>query len=161
MFNNSLWKSKSHAWQPLYIILGAMLVSFIGIPFCIHFLGLGIVFAIDVVIALALIITVIAVGRRFKWNNNKLEFAIAESGIYFASTANNNNSYFNDPISNIAGYIFYPDGKFTTVILKLKKPSNAGVFGNIKEIKMIKIENFDKLQDVLETFEIHLLNISK
>lgn len=157
MFNNALWESKSHAKQPLWFVMGAMLVAFIGIPFCIHFFGVGVIFAIDVVIALALLVAVMIMGRKCKWHNNKLVFAITERGIYFTVVQNNNDSYFNDPIYNIKGYTFYPDGEFTTVTLLLKQPSNAGVFGNLKEIKMIKIENFDKLQDVLEAFNIPLL----
>ena len=155
MFNNSLWQSKSHARQPLYIFIGVMLVAFICIPFFLHFFGMGAAAAIAMVVALIMLVLVIVLGRKFRWNNNKLEFAITESGIYF--TAANNNSYFNDSISNIAGYTFYPDGEFTTVIIKLKRPSNAGVFGNLKEIKMVRIENFDKLQDVFEALNVPLL----
>lgn len=161
MFDFALWKSRTHAKQPLWFILGPMLAFLIAIPFIIEFLGLGVVFAIDLILVLALLFAVIITGRKFKWHNTKLLFAIMPDGIYFTTVNANNGSYFCESFNNIKGYSFAPDGNYYTVKVYFKQKSNAGIFGNINFIKMIKIENFDKLQEVLASFSIPVIEENK
>ena len=149
MFESALWKSQSHASQPLWYILGPMIVFMIAIPFCIYFFGVGVIFGIVVAIALGLLTTVICIGRKFKWNNKKLLFAVMQGCIYFTLVNSQNGSYFAESLENVRGYSAVQDGNYHTVTIYFKNASNAGVFGNIKSVKMIKIENFERLQEVL------------
>lgn len=161
MFEYALWRSRTHAKQPLWFIMGPMIVLFVAIPFIIEFLGLGVVFAIDVILSLILLFVVIIVGRKFKWYNTKLLFAVLPDGVYFTMANATNGSYFSESFNNIEGYSFTKDGDFVTVKIYFKQPSYAGVFGKIKFIKMIKIENFDKLQEILTEKEIPVIEENK
>ncbi|MDE6200749.1 MAG: hypothetical protein K2M47_02550 [Clostridiales bacterium] len=162
MFENALWQSRPHTNQPLWYLMGPMIVFLVAIPFVIHFFGVGVVFGIDVVIALGLLFAVCIVGRKFKWHNNKLLFAVMSNGVYFTVTNNNqNNSYFQEDFSNVKGYSCVQEGGHNTVTIFFKQPANAGVFGNITFMKMIKIENFDKLQEVLNSFSIPVIENNK
>ena len=161
MFEYALWRSRTHTKQPLWFILGPMLVLFVAIPFIIEFLGVGVVFAIDVVLSLILLFVVIFIGRKFKWHNTKLLFAVLPDGVYFTTTNSNNGSYFSESFNNIEGYSYIPDGNFVTVKIYFKQPSYAGIFGKIKFINMIKIENFDKLQEILTEKEIPIIQENK
>ena len=134
-----------------------MIVLFIAIPFIIHFFGVGIIFGIDVVLALTLLVVVIIIGRKFKWHNTKLLFAVLPDGIYFTTVNAGNGSYFSESFNNIKGYSFVRDGDFTTVTVYFNRPAYAGIFGNINFIRMIKIENFDKLQEVLTANQIPVI----
>lgn len=69
--------------------------------------------------------------------------------VYFTLVNSQNGSYFEETFENIRGYSFVQDGNYHTVTLYFKHASNAGVFGNIKFIKMIRIENFKELQELL------------
>ena len=77
-----------------------------------------------------------------------------DSGIYFTQTNAKTPSYFQEDISNITGYSYAEDGIFHTVTVYFNMPAYAGVFGKIKFVKMVRIENFDGLQKVLESFSI-------
>lgn len=157
MFENALWQSRPHTNQPLWYIMGPMIVFLVAIPFVIHFFGVGVVFGIDVVLALGFLFAVCIFGRRFKWHNTKLLFAVMENGVYFTVTNNSQSSYFQEDFSNIKGYTCVQEGGYNTVTILFKQPANAGVFGNIKFMKMIKIENYDKLQEVLTSHSIPLI----
>ena len=161
MFEYALWRSRTHTKQPLWFIMGPMIVLFVAIPFIIHFLGIGIVFAIDVILALALVIAVIIVGRKFNWHNTKLLFAVLPDGVYFTTVNAANGSYFCESFNNIEGYSFAKDGDFVTVKIYFKQPAYAGVFGNIKSINMIKIENFERLQEALTANQIPVIEEKK
>lgn len=161
MFEYALWRSVTHAKQPLWFIMAPMIVLFVAIPFIIHFLGIGIVFAIDVILALVLVIVVIIIGRKFKWHNPKLLFAVLPDGVYFTTTNAANGSYFYEGFNNIEGYSYVKDGNFVTVKIYFKQQAYAGVFGNIKSINMIKIDNFDKLQEVLTANQIPVIEEKK
>ena len=157
MFENALWKSQSHAKQPLWFLLVPMIVFMIAVPFCIYFFGIGLIFGIDVAIAVGLLIAVLCVGRKFRWNNKKLLFAVMQGCIYFTLMNSQNGSYFAESFENVRGYSFVQDGDYHTVTIYFKNASNAGVFGNINCVKMIKIENFEKLQEVLNAAYIPVI----
>lgn len=162
MFENALWQSRPHTNQPLWYIMGPMIVFLVAIPFTIHFFGVGVVFGIDVALALGLLLVVCIVGRRFRWHNKKLLFAVMSDGVYFTVTNNSNNvSYFQEDFENIKGYSCVQEGGHTTVTIFFNHSANAGVFGNIQFIKMIKIENFDRLQEVLDSFSVPVIENTK
>ena len=161
MFEFALWRSRTHTKQPLWFIMGPMIVFLVAIPFIIHFLGLGIVLAIDVILALILLFVVIIIGRKFKWHSPKLLFAVMPDGVYFTTINATNGSYFSESFNNIKGYSFAADGNFVTVKIYFNQPAYAGVFGTIRFIKMIKIENFDKLQEILTAHQIPVIEENK
>ena len=66
-----------------------------------------------------------------------------------------NNSYFHETFDNVSGYAYRNEtSNLTSVIVYFKKPAEAGAMGRRKEIRMIKIENFDDLKKVLENNNI-------
>lgn len=161
MFENAIWKSRSHAKQPLWFLMGPMLVFLVAIPFMIHFFGVGLIFGIDVALTIVLLIVICAIGRKFKWNNGKLLFAAAPAMIFFTNVTASNGSYFSERFENVKGYSSKPDGNFVTVTVYFKQPTNAGVFGNLSSMKMIKIENFEKLQAIFQAAGLPLVEESK
>lgn len=80
-------------------------------------------------------------------------FAASNQGIMFSQKLNN--SYFHETFDNVSGYAYRNEtSNLTSVIVYFKKPAEAGAMGRLKEIRMIKIENFDDLKKVLENNNI-------
>lgn len=155
IFGGALWESRSHGKNKAVLaLLILMLVAFIGIPFSIHFFGVGVVFGVDVIVALALLVAVIIVGRIQKWQNPRNVFALCADGLYFTQAAKNQtqiNSYFYNEYENISGYDFVtdPDG-LTTATIYFKTPSSAGILGRLKSITLVRVENFAAAKQILE-----------
>ena len=152
-FDNILWKSNCNAGKALIAMGIIPLVLLIATPFSIHFLGFSAV-PITIFILFLVTMTIYTVYcRKHRWINPKLIFVLTETGVIF--TSKNNNSYFYNEYENIADYSYVKhDEKYTSVTLNFRKPADAGAFGKILSMTMAKIENFDVVQDILETKEI-------
>lgn len=149
-FDNILWQSKCNAGKALIAVGIIPLVLLIATPFSIHFLGFS---AIPITIFILFLITMTAYTiycRKHRWINSKLIFVLTETCVIF--TSKNNTSYFYNEYENIADYSYVKhDEKFATVTLNFRHAANAGAFGKITSMTMAKIENFDIVQDILET----------
>lgn len=155
MFENALWQSKCNAkTNPAVVLFWLTLVFLLAIFFIIHFFGFGIFFGIDLALIVGCLVVGCIIARKLRWYNNKLWFAIMDSGIYFTQIKAQTPSYFQEDISNITGYSYVADGNYHTVTVYFNMPAYAGVFGKIRFIKMVRIEDFDKLQKALQSYSI-------
>ncbi len=152
MFHDALWESRSHAKNIVLYLMFIPLVTLISIPFLIHFFGFGLLVAIVGIVTVAAFVVLIIIGRKYRWHNNKLVFAFTEQGIFFGMEKNN--SYFHETYSHIAGYGAIPDGEFATVTIYFTEQTNAGTFGNITSLQMVRIAHFDTLKTVLDAHNI-------
>lgn len=82
------------------------------------------------------------------WSSPKLIFAVRDDGLYYTSQSGDG-SYFSAEYANILYFTAKKSGIFHTVTVYFKSPENAGVRGDLKYLKMIKIERFDELKDIL------------
>lgn len=155
MFKDALWESHCYGSNKLInILMFIPLIIILAVPFTIHFFGFGVIAIILLIIFVVTITIFLLIARKRKWVNPKLIFAFTEVGIFFTSMQNPS-SYFSDEYSNMSGYDYVKEeNNLTTVTIFFIVPSNAGVFGNLKSLKMVKIQNFDKLKAVLESKNI-------
>ena len=161
MFFKSLWESKSHS-LPFTSLCAVPIVFAVVLFFVFISLNLTLVGGIVAgVIILATIVPLIVWGKELRWYNPKHIFAFNDEGILFTST-DTQNSYFSDTYENIEGYNFTPSKKgYTTVVVYLKEPSSAGMYGKIKYIKMVNIENFETVQKIFEDHNIPVVEKRK
>ena len=149
-FDNILWRSKCNAGKVLLAIGIIPLILLIATPFSIHFLGFS---AIPITLFILFIVTLIVYMvycRKHRWINPQLIFVMTETCVIF--TTKNNNSYFYNEYENIADYSYVKhDEKYATVTLNFRHPSDAGAYGKLTSMTMAKIENFEIVQDILET----------
>lgn len=149
MFENSLWRSKSHSFQLVYVFV-APVIAFLLVAFIMAYFHLGkIGFIIAGVGIAGVIVAMIVLSKEIKWHNPKLIFAFDGVGVLFSST-DTTASYFYDEYDNIEGYDYKElKNGLANVTVYLKTVSDAGMFGKVKEIKMIKIENYAAVLDIL------------
>ncbi|MDR1940152.1 MAG: hypothetical protein LBQ40_05080 [Clostridiales bacterium] len=138
------------------ILFLGMLVPIFGIVFLLQAenkMG-GFFYVIIIALGVLFFLTPVVV-RKLKWENKSLIFALTNDEIYFSSErdakdANGSVSWFCDDLSNISGYEVKPCGDGTaTVTLFFKTPSNAGMYGNLKKLSLVKVSNAGGLQSAL------------
>ncbi|MDR3293248.1 MAG: hypothetical protein LBT20_03995 [Clostridiales bacterium] len=152
LWDRANWKGQAHGKSPK--ILGLfMLLPIIALILGMCFsggkeeilLGCGVGIIIYAVI-------IIVVMRKIQWNNSILIFAADNEGIYFTNADSKRATWFQDSYSNIAGYQYTKNDDATgTFVILLKTRSNAGkVYGNLKKLKMIKVDHPDGLKQILD-----------
>ena len=161
LFQGADWESRVHGKTTVVtVLIAAMMASLLAIPFITHFLDVGIVFGIDIVIFFCLLVAVCVVARKMRWQNPRGVFALAhgnethEGGIYYTQVQKNATtmtSYFFCEFSNMSGYkVLAKEGELTTATVFFKTRSNAGIMGNLKSITLVLVENFDAAKQILE-----------
>ena len=154
-FNGIEWQSNSHGkqgrdfWLRFFVVL---MMVFLSIGFAMWSKkpwGLC-----PLIISTFLIVIYAGFySKKACWYNSKMIFAASNQGIMFSQKLNN--SYFHETFDNVSGYAYRSEtNNLTSVIVYFKKPAEAGAMGRLKEIRMIKIENFDDLKKVLENNNI-------
>lgn len=92
-------------------------------------------------------------SKTSRWYNSVMIFAVSKQEVMFSRKLNN--TYFSETFDNVSGYACRDEGNnLTSVIICFKTPAPAGTMGKLKEMRMIKIENFDKLREILENNNI-------
>lgn len=158
MFNGAIWESGCHAnAKGLLCMSFAPLVTLILIPFSIHFFGFGALAIALCVVTVLLLAAIMIFGRKAKWINPKLIFALSDEGVLFTSK-DNNNSFFNESYANMQGYSFKDEGEFTTIVIYFKIPANAGAYGNLKSLSMVKVENGELAKKTLEEHGVNYMD---
>lgn len=149
-FNGALWEYKSNAKNVSLYFTIPMVVSLIAVFFTLAS-SVKLFAVIPGVIFVALLAATLACGRKFRWNNPTLIFALTDDGIYFTSK-NNTNSYFQESYSNISGYSYIEHGNdYVTVTVYFKTAANAGIFGNITYLKMVNVRDLETLKSVFSS----------
>lgn len=156
MFEGASWQSKSNGHIRVILTLGCLVLLVPSLVLLIvsasneneSLMLIALILTSAVIVASA---AILIMGRftDLKWAVANLEFAAAENGLYFTSYAHNG-SYFHAEWDEIASYSYITakDG-LTTVTVNFTAPLDAGSYGKLKRLKMVKIADFDKLQKLL------------
>ncbi|MDE6029123.1 MAG: hypothetical protein K2F90_02235 [Clostridiales bacterium] len=99
-------------------------------------------------VMLAGLVVLLLFYKDSKWLSDKLIFALDDDGLYFTSQSGDG-SYFSAEYGNISCFTAKKSGQYHTVTVYFKLPENAGIRGDLKSLKMIKIERFDDLKEIL------------
>ena len=152
-FDGVLWRSKCHASKLPTVLSFIPLITMLGIFFAMSVWGFGAVVITLIVLTVVGIVAIIVYGRTHRWHNSQLIFIMTEDGVIF--TMKNNNSYFSCEYENIADYSFVKhDDRYASVTFNFRHLENAGSFGNLSSLTMVRIENFELVQEILESKEI-------
>lgn len=155
MFNDTLWQSKTNGRKRVILMLTCLVLLVPSLIFVFissnngdDELMLISICLTGIVIIASIVALILGHFTSLKWDVTNLEFAVAESGLYFASLANQS-TYFHAEWSEIESYSFinYNNG-LTTVTVYFTAPLDAGSVGKIKYLKMVKISDFDTLKTV-------------
>ena len=147
MFNNALWESRVHTSKRILNILCGIELLFI-VATVISVMYDGLYALIPGGVMLVGLVVLLFFYKDSKWLSDKLIFALCDDGLYFTSQSGEG-SYFWAEYGNISGFTAKTSGKYHTVTVYFKLPENAGIRGDLKSLKMIKIERFDDLKEIL------------
>ncbi len=147
MFNNALWESRVHtSKRMLNILCGIEILCIVATVISIMYAELYALIPGGVM--LAGLVVLLLFYKDSKWLSDKLIFALDDDGLYFTSQSGDG-SYFSAEYGNISCFTAKKSGQYHTVTVYFKLPENAGIRGDLKSLKMIKIERFDDLKEIL------------
>lgn len=158
-----LWQGKSSGIKSplilmvdLLFLLGSILGTIIGGSRKDASETLLIIATICIIAAIFISVSSIIIIRRtdLKWDVSSLIFTATENGIYFTGKGNQA-SFFYAEWSEITGYKITSgrNGK-SNVIVNFDAPSDAGVMGKIKYMKMVGIAGADELCEIFRQYGI-------
>jgi len=149
MDDTNFWKSQSHPSKLTALMFLIPLACLLGVIFSEAFMEthtLSIVFGALIGVSL---IGIIIACFALKWHWPQT-FKLDENGLYFYSEKNPA-SWFFCPYGNIKGYAVKEEKNgLVTVKVEFINKEDAGFFGKLQSLKMIKVENPAQMKAVFE-----------